>query len=104
MTFLYTPNVGYGPIRFEMTPTEVKNVLGTPSAFRSPLDDIPLPDDDDDLRRHYEALRVMEFPDTRTNHRFPQISFYRDKLVSITLFDIQHPLIVDGINLFGVST
>ena len=103
MTFSYMPNVGYGPLRFGMTPLEVETILGEPSSFRSPFEGIPLPDDDQDLLRHCEGLRFMEFPQTRTSHQFPQVSFDRDRVTGFTLFDIKVPFLLNGIDLFARS-
>lgn len=98
MTYAYTPNKSYGPLRFGMSPKDAQDILGEPSSFKSPFENIPL---DEEMERFVGGLRVMEFARTRKDHEFPQLTFDNGKLVAITLFDIRKPYPVASTDLFA---
>jgi len=100
LSYPYRPSVGFGPLRFGMSPPEIRAHCGEPASFVSATEIVPV---SRETARYVRHLRFMRFPDTLTSNAFPEVTFQRDRAVAFTLFHRRDPVMLDGIDLFAAD-
>lgn len=96
MSYEIIPQVGFGPIKFGMSPAEIHEILGAPTKVSAAVS--PNETNEEELKhyghRHYEWFG-KSFPDPT----LPQIVYDNDKVVGITVFKQSGPLILNDMDL-----
>lgn len=96
MIYEITPQVGYGPIKFGMSSTDVHNILGRPTKVETAVSESET--DEEELKHygnhHFEWFGKI-FPDP-TN---PQLTFIHNKVAGVTIFKQSGSLVYMGMDL-----
>ena len=100
MTYEIIPQVGFGPIKFGMSPKEVREILGPPTKT-----DVALPpgETDPDEIKYYSGYHYEWHGDEFPDGKLPQITYDHNKAIAITIFKQYGPLIYKGMDLHKVK-
>lgn len=96
MDYEITPQVGLGPIKFGMSSAEVREILGQPSKVQEGISKNET--DHDEIK--YNGKYTFEWYDENyPDGKRPQISYYENRVVIITIFKQSGPLFYKDMDL-----
>lgn len=96
MDYEIYPQIGYGPIKFDMSPKEVQGILGKPC--RSQLAISERETDEEEIK-FLKNRRYDWYGENYTDGKLPQITYDEDNAKLITIFKQSGPLIYKGMDL-----
>ena len=94
------PQVGFGPIKFGMSPTEIRVILGEPTETKVTLRPSVT---DPDLIKYLKGRHSEWHGDEPLDGKLPQITYQDNKAIAITVFKQYGPLIYKGMDLHKVK-
>lgn len=83
--FTYEPHVGYGPLKFGMSPLQIVDILGDPKSEFVDADVLDMDLFDADEAALILTNKTFMYDDAVLDHDFLSTSFFQDKLVEISI-------------------
>ena len=96
MTYEITPQIGYGPIKFGMSPEEVEQHLGRPLETSARLSET---ETDEEEILYNSNQQVAWYGDEVSEKADLQVTYLNNSLIFITIFKKTKPLVYKGMNL-----
>jgi len=96
MNYEIKPQIGYGPIKFGMSPNEVRAFLGKPRRTEAAVHENQ---SDQEEFEHYGNQHYEWYGQSDEDLTFPQITYADNKVIGITIFKQSGSLVYMGMDL-----
>ena len=97
----YEKDIGYGPFKFDMSNSDVREILGEPETYFKPITVFPEEYIDEEVTYYLGNISTEDYANAENNNQIPSFTYFKSNVVEISIRNTNEEFVFEGINLFS---